>query len=121
MEKTGCTCGASTTLAIKGLSDDDDFFFFFYVPTPHLSVCVCVSVCNSECACLYVCVCVRCAWMRVFCMYVCMKVDTIYNYILFQLRYIIFACTLQVNVRRQWSAVRMYVGCIMIHKFYFLP
>ena len=55
-----------------------------------------------------------------FCMYVCMTVDAIYNLILFQLRYIIFTCILHANVRQQLCVVRMYVGCIKIHKFYFL-
>ena len=49
-----------------------------------------------------------------------MKVDAVYNLILFQLGYIIFTCSLHANVRQQLCVVRMYVGCIKIHTFYFL-
>ena len=55
-----------------------------------------------------------------FCMYMCMKVDAVYNLILFQLRYIIFSSILHANVRQQLCVVRMYVGCSKTHKFYFL-
>ena len=39
---------------------------------------------------------------------------------LFQLRYIIFTCILHANARQQLHVVRLYVGCIKIHTFYFL-
>ena len=55
-----------------------------------------------------------------FCMYVCMKADAVYNLILFELRYIIFTCCLDENVRQQLRVVRMSVGCIKIHEFDFL-
>ena len=44
----------------------------------------------------------------------------VYNLISFQLKDIIFTCVLHANVRQQLCVVRMYVGCIRIHKFYFL-
>ena len=49
-----------------------------------------------------------------------MKVDVVYNLILFQLRFIIFTCILHANVGQQLCVVRLYVGCIKMHKFYFL-
>ena len=58
--------------------------------------------------------------MCVFCMYVCMKADAVYNLILFELRYIIFTCCLDENVRQQLCVVRTSVGCIKIHEFDFL-
>ena len=58
-------------------------------------------------------------WMCV-CMCVCMKVDTVHNFILVQLRYIIFTCILHTNVRQQLYVAKMYVGCIKRHTFYFL-
>ena len=90
------------------------WLFFLYPPPPQLCVGVCVGVCVS------ICVCEHCVWICVFCMHVCMKIDARYNLILFQLRYIIFTCILNANVQQQLCVVRMYVGCIKIHKFYFL-
>ena len=63
---------------------------------------------------------VRCVWMCAFCIYVCVKVDAVYNFILFQLRYILFTCILHANMRQQLYVVRMYVCCIQIPKCYFL-
>ena len=54
-----------------------------------------------------------------FCMYVCMKVDAVYNLILFQLRHIMFTCILHANVRQQLCVVRMYVGCVTVHNLTF--
>ena len=70
--------------------------------------------------CVCVCVCVISVWMCVFGIYVCMNVDVVYNLILFQLRYIIFTCTLHANIWQQLWVVRMYVGCSRTHRFYFL-
>ena len=53
-------------------------------------------------------------------MYLCLEDDAVYNLILFQLRYIIFTCILRANVHQQSCVVKMYVGCIKRHQFYFL-
>ena len=83
-------------------------------------MCVCVCVCSFERVCLYLCVCAFCVAVRALHVRVHEGRCGIYNLVLFQLRYIIFTCILQANVRQQLCVVRMHVGCIKRHKCYFL-
>ena len=55
-----------------------------------------------------------------FCIYVFMKVDAVYNLIFIPTEVHHFYLMLHANVRKQLCVVRMYVGCVKIHKFYFL-
>ena len=86
-----------------------------FSPFKYVCVCVCVCVCVTSCVCLklWLCVsvyvCVRCVWMCVFYTYVCIKVDAVYNFILFQMRYII----LTVFHMRMCGRNCMLLGCML--------